>query len=370
VVGGHGIGNDLDLSSGFGHGRRPVFVRFAESAVLVAAGVDDDGTVSCETFWDEIGANPEGVTVQRIVDALVGLLERGSKADAEFSRKKWEVCRTFEALIKRDGLLSPDVDVAAGINGEVAQYIEDIESGRDVERPGWLLEPTPGVFTFPLFSKAFCERLVALLDAFEKTDLPRRRPNTMNNYGLILNEIGLGSFSHSLLDRVVAPLSRKLFERETFATSLDHTHTFTVEYEVGKDTGLDMHHDASEVTLNVCLGKDFRGGGLRFCGSFGSADYRKNRLTVAHERGRAVLHLGRVRHAAADVEGGERVNLIVWARSSAFRAAAAYGHIKPDGYPKEKEGEVDLICLSKANDADYEERIRGGPRVKKARLDK
>ena len=28
-----------------------------------------------------------------------------------------------------------------------------------------------------------------------------------------------------------------------------------------------MHHDASEATLNVCLGREgFTGGGLRFCG--------------------------------------------------------------------------------------------------------
>ena len=54
------------------------------------------------------------------------------------------------------------------------------------------------------------------------------------------------------------------------------------------------------------------------------------------------------------------MNLICWARSSAFRAAAAYGHIPPDGYPKEAEGgEPDRVCLSKANDADYEARVKG-----------
>jgi hypothetical protein len=51
----------------------------------------------------------------------------------------------------------------------------------------------------------------------------------------------------------------------------------------------------------------------------------------------APLHLGRQRHGADVIATGERLNLILWARSSAFRAAAAFGHVDADGYPREKE---------------------------------
>lgn len=52
------------------------------------------------------------------------------------------------------------------------------------------------------------------------------------------------------------------------------------------------------------------------------------------------------------------MNLIMWARSSSFRAAAAYGHVAPDGYPPEREeGEPDELCLSRANDRDFEEQV-------------
>ena len=37
--------------------------------------------------------------------------------------------------------------------------------------------------------------------------------------------------------------------------SLDRHHSFIVQYEVGKDLGLDMHTDNSDVTFNVCLGR-------------------------------------------------------------------------------------------------------------------
>ena len=53
------------------------------------------------------------------------------------------------------------------------------------------------------------------------------------------------------------------------------------------------------------------------------------------------------------------MNLIVWARNSAFRGAAAFGHVPLDGSPIEKQiGGPDMLCLSKANDGDYEEQIK------------
>ena len=45
----------------------------------------------------------------------------------------------------------------------------------------------------------------------------------------------------------------------------------------------------------------------------------------------------------------------MWARSSAFRGAAAYGHVPPDGFPPENESQApDRLCLSKSNDRDYQ----------------
>ena len=65
------------------------------------------------------------------------------------------------------------------------------------------------------------------------------------------------------------------------------------EIEQGGDKGLDMHHDASEITLNVCLSTGFTGAGLRFCGEFGSTDHRITSTVASHQRGRAIVHLGR-----------------------------------------------------------------------------
>ncbi len=120
-----------------------------------------------------------------------------------------------------------------------------------------------------------------------------------------------------------------------------------------------MHHDASEATINMCLGrKSFSGGGLWFCGRYGDPDHRISGEVVEHRIGRAILHLGRHRHGADDIKEGERINLIMWARNSAYRGEAAFGNVPLDGTPAREEGEVDRVCLSRSNDRDYEERMK------------
>merc|ERR1719231_1610739 len=63
---------------------------------------------------------------------------------------------------------------------------------------------------------------------------------------------------------VLQPLAHALFPG--IGSYLGHHHSFIVRYKVGEDLGLDMHTDDSDVTYNICLGKEFSGAGLTFCG--------------------------------------------------------------------------------------------------------
>lgn len=74
--------------------------------------------------------------------------------------------------------------------------------------------------------------------------------------------------------------------------------------QVDQDLGLDMHTDDSDVTFNVCLGKDFDGAGLQFCGTMGHRNHRHQSLVYHHVKGRCVVHLGRTRHGADDITRG------------------------------------------------------------------
>ncbi|CAK9097433.1 unnamed protein product [Durusdinium trenchii] len=109
-----------------------------------------------------------------------------------------------------------------------------------------------------------------------------------------------------------------------------------------------MHTDDSDITFNVCLGFDFTGATLTFCGYMGAADHRK---AYASQVGRAVIHPGNRRHGADDIESGTRMNLIVWSHNKAWRRAHP-SRLRREYYAKE-DGPPDPVCLSYTHDRDF-----------------
>jgi len=211
-------------------------------------------------------------------------------------------------------------------------------------------EEAPGIFSFPVFQKDFCNRFLEELDNYKSTGLPIRRPNSMNNYGVIVNEIGMQGMLSSLQRLLLQPMAEVLFGE--VGAEFDSHHSFMVQYRQGEDLGLDMHTDDSDVTFNVCLGRDsFHGAGLTFCGQVGEPNHRQFNHTYQHVIGRAVLHRGTRRHGADDIQAGERNNLIVWNHNSAWRNSDAYRNARY-AYAKEA-SRPSHECLSYTHDRDY-----------------
>jgi len=206
---------------------------------------------------------------------------------------------------------------------------------------------TGEVFSFKIFTDTFCEELLEEIFAFYASGLPARRPNSMNNYGIILNEIGLEPFIDQL-QRSLQPLGELLWPANG-GSVWDGHHCFIVRYREGEDLGLDMHTDDSDVTFNVCLGLEFAGAGLQFCGIMGAGNHRKHTYTYQHVKGTCVCHLGRKRHGADDISTGERLNLILWNHSSTYRQSDDY---RSPPYSVE-EGPPDEVCVSYTHDRDY-----------------
>lgn len=78
--------------------------------------------------------------------------------------------------------------------------------------------------------------------------------------------------------------------------------------------------------------------------------HRKLQHTYTHEKGRAVIHLGRHRHGADNIESGERVNFILWSVSETYRNSQAYQLHRLQSSNAET---PDPICLSYTHDRDY-----------------
>jgi len=164
---------------------------------------------------------------------------------------------------------------------------------------GLIAEPCPGVFVFDAFTPAFCERLLRDIEQY-----PSVEPNSMNRYGTVLKEIGLGPFGQRVLTKLVSPLARRCYPR---FDQLRHYHGFVVNYDMKKQRSLDPHLDESDVTLNVCLGREFTGGKLIF-----RDEHDRVIAKLDHEVGQAVLHLGTQLHQAENIKSGKRSNLILW----------------------------------------------------------
>ena len=238
-----------------------------------------------------------------------------------------------------------------------ARFAAAVADGSESALRAILHEEVAGkVFSFDMLKLDFCTKLLEELQHYEASGNPIQRPNSMNNYGIIVNQIGMRPLLDDLQRRFILPLSQLLFSRE--GGEFSSHHSFVVQYKQGQDLGLDMHHDDSDVTLNVCLGKEFTGATLSFCGGFGQREHRKHTHTYAHALGRAIIHLGSHRHGADDIASGERYNLIVWNTNAAWRASEEYKAINSRGNLHGADGvdEVpDQICLSYTHDPDYGE---------------
>ncbi|KAG9487668.1 hypothetical protein GDO78_007462 [Eleutherodactylus coqui] len=175
------------------------------------------------------------------------------------------------------------------------------------------------IYCFPVFVPEFCRDFLEELENFEKSLLEKGRPNTMNNYGVLLNELGLDeSFITPLREKYLHPLASILYP-DWGGGCLDSHKAFVVQYSVDKDLDLSSHYDNSEVTLNVSLGKEFTDGNLYFSDMREVPSGERRYAEVEHTIGHGILHRGQQVHGALPVTSGERWNLIIWMRASSIR---------------------------------------------------
>ena len=207
------------------------------------------------------------------------------------------------------------------------------------------------IFSFPLLREGACERLVREVEAYEAHCAARGRANR----GLLLRtRVVLSDVAPELAElarRIVAaaqPLAAALLPpppapargRRAAAAAATATegsgwrlapahHAYVIRYSAagpaeGEDRSLRCHTDDSDLTINVCIGREgWRGGALYFCPRprppsrpctpDPAEEERLGALArYAHGVGRAVIHDGAVYHGAEPLEAGARWNLICW----------------------------------------------------------
>ncbi|KAM9393529.1 2-oxoglutarate and iron-dependent oxygenase domain-containing protein 2 [Pholidichthys leucotaenia] len=180
-------------------------------------------------------------------------------------------------------------------------------------------QAAPRVYRFSVFERRFCEQLLEELEHFEQSSAPKGRPNTMNHYGILLNEMGFDeSFITPLREQYLLPLTSLLYP-DCGGCCLDSHKAFVVKYDMNEDLDLSYHYDNAEVTLNVSLGKEFTEGNLYF-GDMREVPICETECSeVEHSVTEGLLHRGQHMHGALRISSGQRWNLIIWMRASQER---------------------------------------------------
>lgn len=178
------------------------------------------------------------------------------------------------------------------------------------------------IYSIPVFKKVICKQIIEECKHFERSEMPKGRPNTMNQTGLLLEEMGFyPKFINPLRTNYLEPVVSILYPQWVGNhVGLDSQRAFIVTYKTngGKESeDLSLHFDNSEVTLNISLSDGFEGGELYFCGMW--KEHPKDPQPVDHKQSYGVVHRGRHLHGAMPLESGERYNLIMWMRSSDIR---------------------------------------------------
>uniref|UniRef100_A0A1A8DV75 2-oxoglutarate and iron-dependent oxygenase domain containing 2 n=1 Tax=Nothobranchius kadleci TaxID=1051664 RepID=A0A1A8DV75_NOTKA len=243
------------------------------------------------------------------------------------------------------------------LTSEFKQLVEYCRS-RNANKEGLLLllkVAAPRVYRLPVFEKHFCEELVEELEHFEQSSAPKGRPNTMNHYGIPLNELGFDEgFVTPLREQYLQPITSLLYP-DCGGHSLDSHKAFVVKYDMKEDLDLSYHYDNAEITLNVSLGKEFTDGNLYF-GDMRQVPISETECTeVEHEVTTGLLHRGQHMHGALPVSGGQRWNLVVWMRASQERnrlcpmcnrrPSLVEGEGFADGFTKHTDGLLNTTCV-------------------------
>ncbi|EGG22148.1 putative prolyl 4-hydroxylase alpha subunit [Cavenderia fasciculata] len=170
------------------------------------------------------------------------------------------------------------------------------------------------IYSIRIFNRQFCDKLREEVENFRKSGLPSTKPNSMNNYGLILDEIGFTELFTDLRENYLKYFTSYLYPDYNGA-DIDSHHAFIVQYKMNQDKDLGFHYDESDVTVNICLSDNFTGSSLYFKGILEKEDTHNENFEYNHSPGQCIMHIGHHRHGANGLTGGERSNLILWLRS-------------------------------------------------------
>ena len=139
----------------------------------------------------------------------------------------------------------------------------------------------------------------------------------MHNAAILCSQLGIEQAISQFVLEWVNPIRQKLFPgMQPFIGQ----HSYIVRYGGGFDNQLGFHVDASDLTLNICLQEAADGAEIYFQGVRCALHIDEpaaihEQWEWKHKQGVGLFHHGKNRHGVRPINGGRRINLIIWCQS-------------------------------------------------------
>lgn len=162
------------------------------------------------------------------------------------------------------------------------------------------------VYDFPLFSKRFCDEIIAMTEELDNWTYARHKnyPTT----DVLLQDIGMNTIYNRVAEEVIRPMLLHLWKLEGRDWQTLRNENFLARYLPDAQAHLALHHDASDISMVVKLNDEFDGGGTWFP--------KYGLLANPEKVGTASLHPGQIthRHGARPIYSGRRYILVsfIW----------------------------------------------------------
>jgi hypothetical protein len=170
-------------------------------------------------------------------------------------------------------------------------------------------------FCFPIFNQHFCQLMLEEVETY----LEAAKKEGM---GSLPKDFGFGSFIQELAQEYLLPVVKILYPEYSTIDKFQDIYSKIVKYSPGKDEDWPAHVDVSEFTLNICLGREFKGANLLLFGSkknnkeaYGEDndnDFKEAEIVeYKHIPGQMIIHRGSNRHSVSYLSQGTRYNIII-----------------------------------------------------------
>lgn len=148
----------------------------------------------------------------------------------------------------------------------------------------YLNEVANDIYEMPIFTDLMCDSLINIAESFGGWSMERHQDYKTND--IEMTNLGLEKFFDFFIPKLMFPIFKRVWHLSD-AENIK-SENFIIKYAENGQRMLHLHHDDSDVTINVCLNDEYSGGEVIF---------PRQKLNYCNKRvGYGLIHPGKITH--------------------------------------------------------------------------